>query len=233
MRHFIQYHNYEKLRYLPERKPPFLEGTGYIDTSVKTIMGARGETAFLILGIGKPRRSFFLWERFEIESIQSKGEHKNAKERTIETFLAKGKGWQLIPPAKLEGKDFDEFRRGCADFVGFRAIDNLPYVTTLIALSEQNRKNSYNEELEGFCTILVSLAPDDGEVYYYRGLVRQKLGRHPKAKADFREASRLLTQILEYAMEEIPEEEREADAVVNRTKRYLDLSRQQISTTNS
>jgi hypothetical protein len=134
VRHDIQYHNYQKLQVLPRRDPIFLEGKGYIDTRVKSVANARGDTAFLILGIGKPKRSFFLWERFEIESVESRTVYDDETQRSVETFLATGAGWQLIPPARLQGKEFDAFRRACADFAGFRSIDHLPYLQTLISL---------------------------------------------------------------------------------------------------
>jgi hypothetical protein len=225
MRHFVQYHNYEKLQVLPRRDPPFLEGKGYVNTSVRTVTGACGDTALLILGIGEPRRSFFLWERFEIESVKSQGEYVTERGKSVELFLATGKGWQLIPPARLEGKEFDEFRRACADFVGFRAIDQLSYLKTLIDLSVQNRKSNYDESLEAFCSVLIGLAPDEAEAYYYRGLVRQHLGRHSQAGDDFREAATQLTSLLRYAEENVPAEERDAERM-DRIKRYLRESKQ-------
>ena len=30
----------------------------------------------------------------------------------------------LLPPAELSGKDFDKFKAACANFIGFRRIDD-------------------------------------------------------------------------------------------------------------
>ena len=223
MQHFVQYHNYEKLQVLPRRDPPFLEGKGYINTRVPTVKGACGDIAFLILGIGRPKRSFFLWERFTIESVTSVGSYVTEKGRSVEEFLATGKGWQLIPPARLAGKEFDEFKCDCANFVSFRAIDELAYLKTLIELSEQNRKNDYDESLEDFCTTLIELAPNEGEAYYYRGLVRQHLGRHSQAGKDFHEAASQLKSLLLFVEENIPEEDRDPERV-DRFKWYMQES---------
>jgi hypothetical protein len=117
---YIQYHNNDK------RGLECLLSAGDqrgIFTRRPNAKNAQG-TIFLIVGLGRPRQ-FFLWETFEIEGVD---EEDNG------TYIVYGPGWQLSPPQRLEGPDFDAFKNSCANFVRFQRIDNLPYSTTLKGL---------------------------------------------------------------------------------------------------
>ncbi len=122
---YLQYHNADKegLRSLFSN-----DGHFAIYTRLPHVQKARG-TVFLIVGVGKPKR-YFLWETFEIKQVEA---HSNG------AFVAEGPGWRLCPPQQLEGADFDAFRNSCANFVGFRRIDDLKYSTTLKTLAERYR----------------------------------------------------------------------------------------------
>ena len=123
MSHYIQYHNGDKegFKYLFSD-----EGRFSIYTRLAHVKNAKG-TVFLIVGAGKPRR-YFLWETFEIARVSP---HSDG------TYEAEGPGWRLCPPQQLEGADFDAFRNSCANFVGFRRIDDLPYSASLKKLAER------------------------------------------------------------------------------------------------
>jgi hypothetical protein len=135
---------------------------------------AVGGTVFLIVGIGAPRR-FYLWECFTIEQCREEGDN----------YIASGPGWQLMPPQRLEGGDFDAFRQACANFVSFRKVNDLPYHQKLKELADHFHLSTANENCERFCSDLAGIIPEDGDIYYYRGLVRLHLGKKAPAREDF------------------------------------------------
>ena len=47
----------------------------------------------------------------------------------------------LAPPKELKGVRFDRFKSACANFVGFRCIDGLPYTKTLVQLAERAQED--------------------------------------------------------------------------------------------
>ena len=96
-------------------------------------------------------------------------------------FIASGPGWTLMPPQRLQGPEFERFMASCANFVGFRSIDSLPYLDTLRQLANRYHLADVNKDCERFCTELLGLIPDDGDAYYLRGFVRQRLNRDTAA----------------------------------------------------
>jgi hypothetical protein len=105
---------------------------------------------FLVAGLGKPRE-FFLWETFEIEEVRQGWDGE---------FEAWGTGWQLAPPQRLHGKSFEAFRSSCANFVGFRCINELPYAKTLWKLAQAHRPPCRPQETVRFLKHLLALLPD-------------------------------------------------------------------------
>src|SRR5262249_60629077 len=97
-------------------RPPRLS----IATRKPVALQAIGATVFVIASLGKPRQ-YYLWESFRAEGVTREGDD----------LCVWGTGQQMVPPAKLEGDDFDAFRQACANFIGFRCIDDLPYSATL------------------------------------------------------------------------------------------------------
>lgn len=179
---FLQYHNVEKLGWVPLDEEPFLQTRLSIATRKPAALHAVGGTVFVIASLGKPRR-YFLWETFRAEGVTREGDD----------LCVWGRGRQLVPPVRLEGDDFDAFRWACANFIGFRAIDELPYAATLAALAEAD-KGRITDAAERFCDLLVEALPDNPDVYYYRGFVRQRLGRWLAAIGDLAEARRRGTE---------------------------------------
>lgn len=133
MNFYVQYQNADK-----RGVPPFAvnpcETVLSIQTSVSDVCQACGQV-FLIVGIGKPKR-YYLWETFVINEVQ-RVEPPGAKSY----FEARGPGWQLMQPQLLNGPVFNDFRRFCANFIGFRRIDSHPFASELHRLAQTFRPN--------------------------------------------------------------------------------------------
>ncbi len=167
MNFYVQYHNVENEGLLLS-DPPFIATRLGIHTRRPNVRDAEGRV-FLIGGVGRPRR-YFLWEAFEVEEVTANGGE----------FQASGTGWQLAPPAELTGKPFEQFRSACANFVGFRCINDLPFARTLNTLAEQQRPPGEPGQIVHFLTLLDGLLPAaDPE----RAVVRAALGHYQPVRA--------------------------------------------------
>lgn len=182
MKHYLQYFNCEKMGRFPNGADALLTRRMGVFTKLPSVKEAKGSTVFVIAGVGKPKR-YYLWESFTIEDIHFDGEQ----------YTVSGPGWVLLPPPLLEGKDFEAFKNACANFVSFRAIDDLPYHATLRQLAGKYRLDEVNAGCEKFCDELIKLLPKNGDAYYYRGTVRQRLGKAGAARDDFDKAVQLGT----------------------------------------
>lgn len=186
MRYFLQYHNVEKLGWVPLDEVPFLQTRLSIGTRKPIARKAVGGTVFVIVGIVLPgdakaprERRYYLWEHFTVTGVQPEGDD----------LCVHGTGRQLMPPVLLQGEGFLEFRQQCANFIGFRSIDELAYTKTLIELCDAGGRE-IDAGVVQFCTSLIEMLPDCPDVYFYRGFVRQRLGRHLDAITDLAEAIR-------------------------------------------
>jgi len=151
----IQYHNWPK-RGLPwptPRSRVFSDSKSAIFTTLPFVRDEVGSQVYLIVGLGKTPRRYFLWETFTIEKVRKEGDD----------FVASGSGWMLNPPQELSGKDFDEFRKQCANFIGFKNVSSLTYTKQLVMLAEKYRRSAISRETLKFCEELVSLLPDDDD----------------------------------------------------------------------
>lgn len=188
MRSYLQYHNAEKLGWVPLGDEPFLERELGIRTRRKLVESAVGGTVYLIARIGRPT-AYYLWERFAVEHVEKRGEE----------YHAWGAGRQLVPPQPLEGPEFEAFRRACAYFVGFQLIDRQPYLATLRDLAERWCKDAPEANAMAFCTRLIQAMPDRGDAFFYRGFVHLRLGQPELAALDLNEALRRGTDHAEAA----------------------------------
>ena len=186
MSSFIQYHNAEKMGWVPLDGLPFLRTSLLIYTSRPAVRKAVGGTVYLIVGLGKPRRKFYLWECFRVEAVRVEEGR----------YFAEGTGWQLVPPQRLRGEEFDAFRVGCASFIGFQNIDALPYLAKLEELAARYRRTTFDAEVVRFCDDLVGLMPASGDVRFARGFVHQRMGANALALADCVAALRLGTEFV-------------------------------------
>lgn len=165
---FVQYHNVANEGLLLS-DPPFSATRLGIHTRRPNVQKADGRV-FLIAGVGRPRH-FFLWETFEIEKVKADDDGQ---------FHAKGTGWQLAPPIELTGKGFENFKSACANFVGFRSINDLPFAQTLNRLAEENRPPGEAGKIVPFFKQLDGLFADDDPE---KNSVRKALGHYEPVRA--------------------------------------------------
>jgi hypothetical protein len=179
---FIQYFNVEKMGRFPNGADALLTRRMGVFTKSPAVQQSKGGTVFVIAGLGQPKR-YYLWEAFTVEEVQFDGGQ----------YTVAGPGWVLLPPQALKGKGFDEFKAACANFIGFRNIDDQPYRNTLRKLADKHRLADVTPACEGFCSELIKLLPGNGDAHYYRGLVRKQLGNADGAKEDLTKAVQLGT----------------------------------------
>lgn len=153
MSSYIQYHNYDKEGLYLGATP----GRCGIHTKMPHVQDAEGGRVFVIFGIGTPRQ-YFLWESFVVDEIKEFTENDSSI-----TFRATGPGWYLSPPQRLEGPEFDAFKKSCANFVGFRKVDELPFATTLRRLADQRRTPTSAATVQAFVRELKQLLPNDAD----------------------------------------------------------------------
>lgn len=186
-RTWVQYHGARRMGWVPLGPRPFGNSRLGIVTRKPVVRAAVGGTVLVVVCVGTPKR-YYLWERFVIDEVRLDGE----------VYCASGDGWMLGPPARLEGPAFRDFQRACANFVGFRSIDDLEYTRTLLDLSERCHQTAVTDEHERFCTELLAALPASGDVYFARAWVRHQL-RLTGALDDAREALRLGTEYADEA----------------------------------
>jgi hypothetical protein len=145
---YLQYHNVANEGLLLS-DPPFRDTRHAIYTRRPHVQKADGRV-FLIAGVGRPRRCF-LWVSFEIESVRSRGN----------VFVASGTGWELTPPVELTGTAFEEFKAACANFVGFRCINGLPYSQKLVKLANRYKPPGETGKIVRFLQTLDGLLDED------------------------------------------------------------------------
>ncbi|HUR53639.1 MAG TPA: HNH endonuclease signature motif containing protein [Gemmataceae bacterium] len=179
---FVQYFNIEKMARFPNGADALLTTRMGVYSKLAAVQSAKGGTVFVISGYGKPKK-YVLWEAFTIEDVTKQDDQ----------FVVSGPGRVLLPPAPLEGKEFEKFKTACANFVGFRKIDDHPYRDTLRQIADADKKSKLSPKCEAFCDELIAAFPKMGDAYYYRAHVRQHLGNAAGAKADYEQAIKLGT----------------------------------------
>jgi hypothetical protein len=186
--HYVQYFNFEKMGRFPNGADALLTTRMGVFTKLPSVREAKGSTVFVIAGLGKPKR-YYLWEVFTVDEIAYDGTQ----------YTVSGPGWVLLPPPRMEGKAFEGFKSACANFIGFRKIDDIGYLKVLRKLADEYHLGKVNADCETFCTELIGLLPGDGDAFYYRATVRQQLGKADAAKEDFRRALELKTSFRQEA----------------------------------
>jgi hypothetical protein len=184
---FLQYFNIEKMGRFPNGADALLTTRMGVFSKLAAVQQSKGGTVYVLSGFGKPKR-YVLWEAFTIEDVTKQDDQ----------FVVSGPGRVLLPPAELKGKEFEKFKSACANFIGFRRIDDQKYTATLKELAGASAKK-LSPACETFCDELVKAFPKMGDAYYYRAHVRQHLGNAAGAKADYEQAIRLGTNFVEEA----------------------------------
>ena len=180
---WTQYHNYNKLGYLPgelmldecddviEKYQDALSG---VSTGKRAILNAKGDTVFLVVGIGDNPKQYYLLYRFIIEDIQIKADAE-ANQKGEMLYDAFGDGWFVNPPQLLNSSDFDGFKKHCGNFgFGFMAVDKSPYLKTLEDVSEKHRAENidFPKYIEEFYSRVVAVNPNEFSVLSKRGVAR-------------------------------------------------------------
>lgn len=153
--HFIQYHSFEKVGYLPgESNDDSLstENINYgIFTKKRIAINMLGAKVVLILG-GKPKgcifNRYYLWSEMMIEDVQFDSKNKEYILQGIENLLN-----EPIDITDLEG--FNEFRSKCGNFAyGLQSMKNKEFFYKIIApLISENKLTqvlSYNKWIDNF-----------------------------------------------------------------------------------
>jgi hypothetical protein len=182
---FLQYFNIEKMGRFPNGADALLTTQMGVYSKLAAVQQAKGGTVYVISAFGKPKK-YVLWEAFAIEEITKQDDQ----------FVVSGPGKVLLPPAELSGKDFEKFKSACANFIGFRKIDDQKYTDTLKQLATDNAKAKLSPACEKFCDELIAAFPKMGDAYYYRGHTRHHLGNATGAKTDFEQALKLGTNFV-------------------------------------
>ncbi|UBF29435.1 GIY-YIG nuclease family protein [Kovacikia minuta CCNUW1] len=179
---WIQYHNYNKLGYLPgefsldnsnarpEEIDDLLSG---ISTGKRAVLSSEGDTVFLIVGIGENPKQYYLMYKFIVEDIQIR-EDANADQGKMR-YDAFGDGWLINPPQLLNSLDFDQFKKYCGNFgFGFMSISRASYLETLNSLSEQYKSQNVNFStyIEQFYNQVSIVNPNESSALAKKGTAR-------------------------------------------------------------
>ena len=189
---WIQYHNCDKLGYIP---PEYMfddsnnvdvdidDTFSSISTDKRDVLSAKGDTVFLIAGIGKNPKQFYLMSRFIIEEVETISEETESKQEGEMSYSAFGNGWVVNPPQLLNSEDFNVFKKYCGNFgFGFMSASKSDYLKTLVRLSEKYRTQTVklSEYIEQFYTNVLATNPKELSVRDKRGVARHlALSLHP------------------------------------------------------
>lgn len=169
---WVQYHNYDKLGYVPadslleeywddeEYEYECEEVVSGVSTNRPGILNAVGDPVFLIVGIGKNPKQYYLWSRFVIEEV-------NIDEEGEFLYNGFGYGWILSSPKYLNSSSFNEFKSYCGNFgFGFMSINNSDYLEKLKHFSEKYKpktsKINFLKYVGNFYKQVIRVNPNEG-----------------------------------------------------------------------
>ena len=181
---WIQYHNCDKLGYIPNEG--MFDDSNNVDVDIddtfssistdkRDVLSAKGDTVFLIAGIGKNPKQFYLMSRFIIEEVETISEETECKQEGEMNYSAFGNGWVVNPPQLLNSEDFNVFKKYCGNFgFGFMSASKSDYLKTLVRLSEKYRTQTVklSEYIEQFYTNVLATNPKELSVRDKRGVAR-------------------------------------------------------------
>ncbi len=148
-KHYIQYHNADKLGRLPFLSADLRESIDSLKldnkvkygpqfyTSKKIVEKAVGHYCFLIVGKTEKIKKYYLWSFLKIQDYV-----KN--EKGIYTDV-NGVGFDFQKPILLNDlMHFEDFKKFCGNFgIGFQNIDNHVFCSTLLSLSDKSKIENY------------------------------------------------------------------------------------------
>ena len=143
MAYWICYHNTDRLGHLPGDHEHRMDPATFacdgntrgampcgIRTNKAMVKKARGDTVFLITGVGESPKKYFLWSWFVVDKVE--------EDSSDGSFVASGHSGRVLNPApELVGEEFGEFKRANANFsLGFQNVSDHPFHKRLLELSE-------------------------------------------------------------------------------------------------
>jgi group I intron endonuclease len=138
---WVQYHNFEKEDGYPSndilksgKNYRIWQSYHYISSKKRSILYSQGDTIYLIVGIGKKSKQYFLWSKTIVEEV-------DFLEDEYLIYNAFGEQFYLDPPQLLNLFDgFKEFLKLCGNFgFGFSNITKFDFVKTIEKLSNKFR----------------------------------------------------------------------------------------------
>jgi len=181
---WIQYHNCDKLGYIPAERMfddsndvdvDIDDTLSSISTDKRAVLSAKGDTVFLIAGIGENPKQYYLMYRFVIEEIETISKEIEDNQEGEMSYSAFGTGWVVNPPQLLNSVDFNAFKKYCGNFgFGFMSASNSEYLETLVRLSEKYRTQTvkFSEYVEQFYINVLATNPKELSVRDKRGVAR-------------------------------------------------------------
>jgi hypothetical protein len=184
---WVQYHNYDKLGYLPaestldescEDEYEYDEVLPGISTNKRSVLNVVGDTVFLIVGIGDRPKQYYLWSTFLCEEVAV-----DEQEGSL-SYDAFGSGHLIDPPQLLNSEEFHEFRKHCGNFgFGFMRIkpyggkhQGSDYLNTLKKIAEdykpKSEKVDFSQFIKNFYTEVTRVNPNEFSAYHKRGFAR-------------------------------------------------------------
>lgn len=191
MHYWVQYHNCDKLDWLPGGYEKPAGGLSELDTSElepsvvstkkSSILGAYGDVAFFIVGktIDK-EKCYWLWSWCIIEDV-----FDNTDDDDDGPWLeGEGPGYVLNPPMQLTGNEFEVFKKHVGNFAfGLTDITNDPYLSIILEHATHRAKFTEAEQLRKTSPVL---AEELTEEKFYEGSIHEVLvnsyERNGKAK---------------------------------------------------
>ena len=153
-RRWIQYHNYEKENSFPSqdalnKNTKLYDAHHYISSRKRSILYSKGDIIYLILGIGKRNKSYYLWSRTKVEEVDF------IEEEDL-IYNAFGDQFYLEPPQVLNDRiGFYSFQKYCGNFgLGFMNISEHEFAEDLEKIAKRfrlwNDSIFFHEYIENF-----------------------------------------------------------------------------------
>jgi tetratricopeptide (TPR) repeat protein len=200
-RSWVLYHNYEKLGHLPneallakDTSTSIFDDSEILSFSTPKPVLKKGDVVYLIVGIGKRPKQYYLWSYLQIEEINLSENSENI------LYIILANGWLLDSPQFLNSPAFNSFKKACGNFSGgLSTIRHESICETFQSLvldhRPENPKLLIQEYFERFYTQVISVNPQEAEVLCQQGLLYYKQGQDHRAITTFDQAIHLNSRL--------------------------------------
>ena len=149
-RSWIQYHNYEKEKGYPandalKENVKIYNAYHYISSKKRSILYSKGDTIYLIVGIGKKKKFYYLWSRMKVEEVDF------LKDQDL-IYNAFGDQYYLNPPQLLNHETyFRSFLKKYGNFAfGFTNITHHRFSNKLEKIAKEYRLGNDSISFQSF-----------------------------------------------------------------------------------